>query len=82
MHSPFSVIARVRPGTKERYWYAKFWNEERGRYSRWRSLEIPFAGRRGGRDLATEAAKALLEEVDRDSDPLVLDFVAAFWAPG
>jgi integrase len=74
-------MARVRPATGKRYWFAKFWNDERGRYSRWRALDVPYAGRRGGRDQAAEAAKALVDETSRDSDPFVLDFVAAFWAP-
>jgi len=80
MHSPFSLYVRPRPDG-ERYWYGRFWNEEVGRYSRYRSLGVPFGGRRGGRDLATKAAEALLADVSRASDPFILDFVRAFWAP-
>jgi integrase len=81
MHAPFSLYPRVRPASGLRYWYAKYWSEEAGRYTRTRSLGIPYAGRHGGRDLAAKAAQAILAEVGRDSDPLILAFVAAFWAP-
>ena len=81
MRAPFSLFVRVRPVSGERFWLAKFWSEEAGRYTRTRALDVPYAGRRGGRDLAAKAAQALLEEVGRDSDPFILDFIAAFWAP-
>jgi len=81
MRSPFSLFTRARSVSGAQYWYAKFWNEEAGRYTRTRSLGIPYAGRHGGRDLAAKAAQTILAEVGRDSDPLILDFVAVFWAP-
>jgi integrase/recombinase XerD len=81
MRSPFSLFPRVRPATGLRYWYAKYWSEEAGRYTRTRSLGIPYAGRHGGRDLAAKAAQGILAEVNRDSDPFILGFIAAFWAP-
>ena len=81
MHSPFSLYVRAKPQTGERFWYARFWSDEAQRFTRYRALEVPYAGRRGGRDQATKAAEALLTEVARDTDPFILDFVAAFWAP-
>lgn len=81
MRAPFSLFVRARPVSGERFWLAKFWSEDAGRYTRTRVLDVPYAGRRGGRDLAAKAAESLLDETSRDSDPFVLDFVAAFWAP-
>ena len=78
MHASFSVFKRPHDGG-QRYWYAKFWSEEGHRYQKTRTLDIPVAGRYGGRDLAVKADEALVAQVERSSDPFLLDFVSAFW---
>jgi integrase len=81
MRTPFCLFTKVRPVSGEKYWYARFWSEEAGRYTRTRALGVLFTGRRGGWGLAFKAAEAILDEVSRESDPFILDFVADFWAP-
>ena len=80
MRAPFSLFTRVSPsGT--RVWYAKFWDSEVGKYRDFKTTGIVYEGKRRGRDLAAKAAEAFLAEVSRASDPFILDFVRAFWAP-
>lgn len=81
MRSPFSLFLRVKPTTGEKFWYAKFWNEDSNRYDRTRALGVPYSGRRGGRDLATKAAQAIVTEISREADPLLIDYISNFWAP-
>lgn len=81
MRSPFLLFLRVKKATGEKSWYAKFWNEESNRYDRTRALGIPYAGRRGGRDMATKAAQAIAADICRSADPLFLDYISSFWAP-
>ena len=42
---------------------------------------FPTRGATGAETSAAKAAQAILAEVSRDSDPHILDFVKAFWAP-
>jgi len=81
MRAPFLLIPRARKNSNERFWYAKFWDEDSRRYCHTKALGVPCLGRRNGRDIAIKAAEALVEETARTTDPLVLDFITAFWAP-
>lgn len=78
MRSPVSVYARVLGGSK--WWYARFWDEDSSRYTKHRPLNLPYEGRRGGRDLAIKKAQELLPEVMKASDALFTTFVTEFWA--
>jgi integrase len=82
VRTPYSLFTRTSKKTGKTTWYARFWDEEAGRYSRAQVLNVPFAGRRNGRDLAIQAAQAEVAKMKRETDPLVIDFVTAFWAPG
>lgn len=78
MRSPVSVYPRILSGKK--WWYARFWDEATGRYIKHRPLDLPYEGRRGGRDLAMKKAEKILPDVMRARDPLVHAFVMEFWA--
>jgi integrase len=82
VRTPYSLFTRTSKKSGKIKWYARFWDEEAGRYSRAQALNVPFAGRRNGRDLAIQAAQAEVAKMKRETDPLVIDFVTAFWAPG
>lgn len=81
MRAPFSLFLRAKPTTGEKFWYAKFWNQDSNRYDRTRALGIPYYGRRGGRDLATKAAQAIVNEISREADPFFVEYISSFWAP-
>lgn len=81
MRSPFLLFLRKKKTTGEKFWYARFWNEEANRYDRTRALGVPYAGRRGGRDIATKAAQVIATDINRKADPLFLDYISSFWAP-
>ena len=81
MRIPFSLFTRTSRVTGKTSWYARFWDEEANRYVKARALNIPYAGKRNGRDLAFQAAQSLAVHIKRDEDPFLLDFVTAFWAP-
>lgn len=81
MRAPFSLFTRTSAVTGKTSWYARFWDEEVNRYTQTRALNIPYAGKRNGRDLAFQAAQSLAVDIKRDEDPFLLDFVTAFWAP-
>ncbi len=81
MHTPYSLFTRTSKKTGKTSWYARFWDEEAQRFICTRALHVPFAGRRNGRDLAAQAAQALVTKMKRESDPLLVEFLTAFWAP-
>ncbi|MEI6874486.1 MAG: site-specific integrase [Spirochaetota bacterium] len=64
----------------KKWWYARFWDEDTNRYIKYRPLNIPYEGRRGGRDLAMKKAEEILPDVMKARDPLVLTFVSEFWS--
>lgn len=81
MRTPYSLFTRASKKTGKLSWYARFWDEEAGRFSRSQALNIPFAGRRNGRDLAVQAAQAQVTKMKRETDPLLVEFITKFWAP-
>ncbi len=82
MRTPYSLFTRTSKKTGKVTWYARFWDDEAGRYARAQALNVPFAGRRNGRDLAIQAAQAEVTKMKRETDPQIIDFLTAFWAPG
>lgn len=82
MHTPYSLFTRTSKKTGKTSWYARFWDEEAQRFICTRALHVPFAGRRNGRDLAAQAAQVLVTKMKKESDPLLVEFLTAFWAPG
>ena len=80
MRSPVSVYLRT-IGDKE-IWYARFWDDETGRYTASRSTGVPHVARSNkSRDLALKKAEAMLADIRRKSDPLFIDYLTDFWKP-
>jgi integrase len=61
MHRPFTLYKEsLKSGT---FWYARFWDEEIGKYNRSRSTGIKAEGKKERKHEAEEAARKLLAEI-------------------
>jgi len=72
VRSPFSLFTRTSKETGKISWYARFWDEEASRYTRIRALNVPFAGKKNGRDATFQVAQSLATLIKRDEDPFLI----------
>lgn len=79
--SPFTLyVKQLKNGP---VWYARFTNPENKNVYITRSTGIPFAGKKGRKTEAFAAAQAMVDSIPKtDRDPLLLEYLVAFWSEG